>query len=193
LNINTRIRTRTLNPRHEPDLQDALAIFQQAFLDPWSEDRLRDMLQSRNICGLLAGPSATALSTTSRTEADGFDAPSGGSGLSCGCLVYQCYRTGRRILSVGVLHDAVGLGYATALIRTVQKRVLQSPSPEEVVACIAEDNLPAQRCFQKSAFRHLRTLHNYYRDGRAVYVDRWVPGELVECGDGAAVDSLRMD
>ena len=176
VNIHTRIQTRTLNPKHEPDLQDALEIFRQAYLDPWSEDRLRCMLQSRNVCGLLA------LETTS-----------GRNGLSCGCLVYECHRNSRRILSVGILYDAVGLGYATALIHTVQKRVLQSPSPEVVVACIAEDNLPAQRCFQKSGFRHARTLHNYYGDGQAAYVVRWSPGELVECGDGTAVDSLRMD
>ena len=174
MSIKTMIRIRTLDPQHEPDLQDALAIFQQAFLDAWTEPRLQNMLQTRTVCGLLAGTS-------------------GGSGLSCGCLVYQGYRAGRRILSVGVLQDAAEQGFATALIRTVQDRVLQAPSPEEIVACIAADNLPAQRCFQKSGFRHVRTLHNYYRDGRAAYVVRWAPGERVECGEGAAVGSLRMD
>lgn len=159
---------RPLNPQNDTDFQSALAIFQQAFVDAWSAERLRGVLQQRSICGFLAGSGDTAAA----------------------CLIEHRFRSGRRIVSVGVLQDSLGLGYATSLIREVQRRVLQSLSQYGVSAYIPADNEPALRCFQRAGFQSLLTIPDYY-EGRPAELMSWSRDQPCD-SDSAAAQSLRI-
>jgi len=165
--------TKVLDPHCDADVAAALSIFQQAFIDAWSAERLRSVLMQRSISALLAGSGDTAAA----------------------CLIEYRFRTGRRIVSVGVLQDSAGLGYASSLIREVQRRVLQSPSQYGVSAYIPVDNPPALACFQKSGFQSLLTVPGYY-EGRAARLMSWSRDQ--PCGNqstaipSSATSSLRI-
>ncbi len=159
---------RPLNPQDDTEIQSALAIFHQAFVDAWSEERLREVLGQRSVCAFLAGSGDTAAA----------------------CLIEHRFRGGRRIVSVGVLQDSLGLGYATSLIREVQRRVLHSPSQQGVSAYIPSDHEPALRCFQKSGFQSLLTVPGYY-DGRAAQLMSWSRDQPCD-SDSPAAQSLRI-
>lgn len=160
--------TRPLNPQDEADIQSALSIFHQAFVDAWSEDRLRQVLAQQSIQAFLAGSSDTVAA----------------------CLIEHRFRSGRRIVSVGVLQDSMGLGYGTSLIKETQRRVLRSPSQHGVSAYIPADNEPALRCFQKAGFQALLTVSAYY-DGRPAVLMNW--SREAPCDrDSSAAQSLRI-
>lgn len=160
--------TRPLNLQDDADIQSALAIFHQAFVDAWPEERLREVLGQRSIGAFLAGSGDTAAA----------------------CLIEHRFRSGRRIVSVGVLQDSMGLGYATSLIHEVQRRVLHSPSQHGVSAYIPADHEPALRCFQKSGFQSLLTVPGYY-DGRSAHLMSWSRDQHCE-SDSPAAQSLRI-
>lgn len=173
-----KIFTRTLNRRRDRDVEQALSIFRQAYRDAWTDHKLRNVLETPDVCGLLAGASADFMAWSDSED----------TGLASGCLIYRACRWGRRILSLGVLQDAAGLGYGTALVRSVQDSVMRMPSPgqREVVAYVGEENLPAQLLFRSCDFLHVRTFRNYYPDGDSAYLLRWAPYGLIECSEAAA-------
>lgn len=157
---------RDLNQRSDSDIHSALAIFRQAFEDCWDERFLRNVLKK------------------------GHHAYLAGSGdLACGCLLYRFFREERDILGVGVLRDATRLGYGTALVRTLQTRMLAAKARCNVTTYIPPDNEIAQHTFLKLGFQWVWTEPNYAGQG-PLRIYRWIPSWPEE-SEETAVESKR--
>lgn len=153
---------RDLDPTSDADIQAAIVIFRQAYEDCWDERFLRRLLK-KNHRALLAGS----------------------GDLACGCLVYRHFRSERDILGIGVLRDAMRLGYGTALLQELKSRMLQERLPCTVVTYVPPDNVVGQRLFQKLDFQWVWTEPDFGGQG-PLRIFRWIPTWPGECGESSS-------
>lgn len=123
------------------DMLEVLAIEQEAFEFPWSDDDFTRCMRQRNCIGMVAEMADSVVAF----------------------MIYELHRTRLHVLNFAVLRSHRRLGIGTQMLR----RLIAKLAPERrsrIVLEVRETNLPAQLFFRAAGFRAVTVLRDFYRD-----------------------------
>jgi len=121
------------------DMPEVLAIETAGFEFPWSEEDFIRRLRLRNCIGMVAECDARVV----------------------GFMIYELHKNRLRLLNIAVHPKHQRMGYATALIDGL-KRKLNPTGRAEIVLDVSDANLPAQLFFSAQAFRAVTVISGMY-------------------------------
>jgi len=123
------------------DMREVLAIEQESFEFPWSDEDFTRCLRQRNCIGMVAeaGDAVVAF------------------------MIYELHRSRLHVLNFAVARSHRRLGVGT---RMMQKLVgkLTPERRSRIVLEVRETNLPAQLFFRAMGFRAISVLKDFYQD-----------------------------
>ena len=123
------------------DMLEVLAIEQEAFEFPWSEDDFARCLRQRNCIGMVAEMSDSIVAFT----------------------VYELHRSRLHVLNFAVLRSHRRLGVGTQMMAKLTAK-LAPDRRNRIVLEVRETNLPAQLFFRSLGFRAVSVLRDFYQD-----------------------------
>ncbi len=123
------------------DMANVLAIENNSFEHPWSEEDFLTCLRQRNCIGMVAEHDQQIV----------------------GFMIYELHKTNLRVLNFAVDQDnrRNRVGYQMVQ-RLIDK--LSQQRRKEIVLETRESNLEAQLFFQKQGFRAVSVMRNHYED-----------------------------
>jgi len=121
------------------DMPEVLAIETAGFEFPWSEEDFIRCLRQRNSIGMVAECDARVV----------------------GFMIYELHKNRLHLLNIAVHPKHQRMGYATALIDGL-KRKLNPTGRAEIVLDVSDANLPAQLFFSAQAFRAVTVISGMY-------------------------------
>lgn len=123
------------------DMPEVMAIEQQGFEFPWSEEEFVRCLRQRNCIGMVAEHEDRVV----------------------GFMIYELQKTRIHVLNFAVAADCRRSGVGSQMVaKLVAKLSLQRRT--RIVLEIRETNLAAQLFFRENGFRAVAVLHNFYDD-----------------------------
>jgi ribosomal-protein-alanine N-acetyltransferase len=123
------------------DMLEVLAIEQEAFEFPWSEDDFARCLRQRNCIGMVAEMSDSIVAFS----------------------VYELHRTRLHVLNFAVLRSHRRLGVGTQMMAKLTAK-LAPDRRNRIVLEVRETNLAAQLFFRSLGFRAVSVLRDFYQD-----------------------------
>jgi ribosomal-protein-alanine N-acetyltransferase len=123
------------------DMLEVLAIEQEAFEFPWSEDDFARCLRQRNCIGMVAEMSDSIVAFS----------------------VYELHRTRLHVLNFAVLRSHRRLGVGAQMMAKLTAK-LAPDRRNRIVLEVRETNLPAQLFFRSLGFRAVSVLRDFYQD-----------------------------
>ena len=130
------------------DMPEVLAIEQQSYGIPWSNDDFCEVLKHRNCIGMVA-------------ESE--------EGTILGYMIYALNQSYIRLLNIAVDHNIHGFGVGRSLI----EKLLSKLSLNKRITClvdVSEKNLGAQLFFKSVGFRAISVAKGYFDEGHDAYV-----------------------
>jgi [ribosomal protein S18]-alanine N-acetyltransferase len=123
------------------DMLEVLAIEQEAFEFPWSEDDFARCLRQRNCIGMVAEMSDSIVAFS----------------------VYELHRTRLHVLNFAVLRSHRRLGVGAQMMAKLTAK-LAPDRRNRIVLEVRETNLAAQLFFRSLGFRAVSLLRDFYQD-----------------------------
>ncbi len=123
------------------DMPEVLAVEQESFEFPWSDEDFLRCLKQRNCIGLVAEHDDRIV----------------------GFMIYELNKTRIHVLNFAVAADHRHCGVGTQMIAKLVGK-LSSQRRTRVTLEVRETNLPAQLFFRNSGFRAVSVLRSYYED-----------------------------
>jgi ribosomal-protein-alanine N-acetyltransferase len=120
---------------------EVLAIEQEAFEFPWSEDDFARCLRQRNCIGMVAEMSDSIVAFS----------------------VYELHRTRLHVLNFAVLRSHRRLGVGAQMMAKLTAK-LAPDRRNRIVLEVRETNLAAQLFFRSLGFRAVSVLRDFYQD-----------------------------
>lgn len=123
------------------DMREVLAVEQEAFEFPWSDEDFTRCLRQRNCIGMVA---------EAADEVVAF-------------MIYELHRTRLHVLNFAVARAHRRLGIGTRMM----DKLIGKLTPERrnrIVLEVRETNLPAQLFFRSLGFRATSVLKDFYQD-----------------------------
>ena len=123
------------------DMREVLALEQEAFEFPWSEEDFTRCLRQRNCIGMVAesGDSVVAF------------------------MIYELHRSRLHVLNFAVLRSHRRLGIGSRMMEKHSGK-LSPDRRSRIVLEVGETNLPAQLFFRSLGFRAISVLKDFYQD-----------------------------
>lgn len=123
------------------DMPEVLAIEQQAFEFPWSEEDFTNCLRQRNCIGMVAEIADSVVAF----------------------MIYELHRTRLHVLNLAVARAHRRLGIGTRMMEKLVGKL--TPERRNRVALeVRETNLPAQLFFRSLGFRATSVIKDFYQD-----------------------------
>lgn len=147
------------------DLADVLAIEEQSFEFPWSDEEFRRCIRQQNCIGLVA-------------EA---------AGRIVGFVFYEIDRSQLHVLNLAVDPRYRRRGVGASLMRKLMSK-LSAGGRSRIQLEVRETNLPAQLFFRSLGFKAVAILRDYYEDAvEDAYLMQYVcPDAQEAASDGDA-------
>jgi ribosomal-protein-alanine N-acetyltransferase len=123
------------------DMPEVLAIEEESFEFPWSEDDFIRCLRQRNCIGMVAEYDERVV----------------------GFMVYELAKTKIQVLNLATGRDARRMGVGTQMISKLVGK-LAPQRRTRIVLEVRETNLPAQLFFRSCEFFATSVMRNYYED-----------------------------
>jgi ribosomal-protein-alanine N-acetyltransferase len=123
------------------DMLEVLAIEQEAFEFPWSENDFARCLRQRNCIGMVAEMSDSIVAFS----------------------VYELHRTRLHVLNFAVLRSHRRLGVGAQMMAKLTAK-LAPDRRNRIVLEVRETNLAAQLFFRSLGFRAVSVLRDFYQD-----------------------------
>jgi ribosomal-protein-alanine N-acetyltransferase len=123
------------------DMPEVLAIEQEAFEFPWSDEDFTRCLRQRNCIGMVAevGDSVVAF------------------------MIYELHRTRLHVLNFAVRRSHRRLGIGTQMMGKLFAK-LSVERRDRILLEVRERNLPAQVFFRSLGYRAITVLKDFYED-----------------------------
>ncbi len=123
------------------DMPEVLAIEQEAFEFPWSDEDFTRCLRQRNCIGMVAevGDSVVAF------------------------MIYELHRTRLQVLNFAVRRSHRRLGIGTQMMGKLFAK-LSVERRDRILLEVRERNLPAQVFFRSLGYRAITVLKDFYED-----------------------------
>jgi ribosomal-protein-alanine N-acetyltransferase len=123
------------------DMPEVLAIEQEAFEFPWSDEDFTRCLRQRNCIGMVAevGDSVVAF------------------------MIYELHRTRLHVLNFAVRRSHRRLGIGTQMMGKLFAK-LSVERRDRILLEVRERNLPAQVFFRSLGYRAISVLKDFYED-----------------------------
>ena len=141
------------------DLVEVLAIEQEAFEFPWSEDDFIRCLRQRNCIGMVAEMAESVVAF----------------------MIYELHRSRLHVVNLAVRRSHRRLGVGTLLLDRLAAK-LAPDRRDRILLEVRERNLPAQVFFRALGYRAIAVLKDFYQDSTedAYLMQYQVPDALVE-------------
>jgi [ribosomal protein S18]-alanine N-acetyltransferase len=123
------------------DMPEVLAIEEDSFEFPWSEEEFLRCLRQRNCIGMVAEHDERVV----------------------GFMIYELNKTRIHVLNFAVARDHRRLGVGGQMLAKLMGK-LSSQRRTRITLEVRERNLPAQLFFRAGGFRAVSVLRNYYQD-----------------------------
>lgn len=123
------------------DMPEVLAIEQQAFEFPWSEDDFLRCLRQRNCIGMVAEFEERVV----------------------GFMIYELHKSRLHVLNFAVRREVRRRGVGSSMIQKLISK-LSHQRRNRILLEVRETNLAAQLFFRKSSFRAISVLRDFYED-----------------------------
>jgi [ribosomal protein S18]-alanine N-acetyltransferase len=123
------------------DMAEVLAIENQCFEFPWSEEDFVNCLRQRNCIGMVAEQDDRVV----------------------GFMVYELHKTRIHVLNFVVARECQRQGVGSQMIAKLAAK-LSNQRRSRIVLEVRETNLAAQLFFRASGFRAVSVLRGYYAD-----------------------------
>lgn len=123
------------------DMAEVIAIENESFEFPWSEDDFVRCLRQRNCIGMVA-------------ELDD---------QVVGFMIYELHKNRLHILNFAVAERHRRLGIGSQMVAKLAGK-LSDQRRNRILLEVRETNLPAQLFFRQSGFRAVSVLHEFYED-----------------------------
>lgn len=137
------------------DMPEVLAIENQSFEFPWSEEDFLRYLRQRNCIGMIAEHGEQIV----------------------GFMIYAIHKDKLHLLNFAVRKDFRRRGVGGQMLRKLVGK-LSSHRRTRLVVRIRETNLPAQLFFKKQEFKAVRITPGYYKDsGEDAFLFRYSLGD----------------
>lgn len=123
------------------DMPEVLAIEEEAFEFPWSEEDFTRCLRQRNCIGMVAEMAESVVAF----------------------MIYELHRSRLHVLNFAVLRSHRRLGIGSQMLRKLVGKL----SPERrnrILLEVRERNLPAQLFFRSNGFLAISVLKDFYQD-----------------------------
>jgi len=137
------------------DMPEVLAIEQEAFEFPWSDEDFTRCLRQRNCIGMVAevGDSVVAF------------------------MIYELHRTRLHVLNFAVRRSHRRLGIGTQMMGKLFAK-LSVERRDRILLEVRERNLPAQVFFRSLGYRAITVLKDFYEDSTEdAYVMQFLSAE----------------
>lgn len=125
------------------DMPEVLAIEEDSFAFPWSEEEFLRCLRQRNCIGMVAKHDDAQVGVV-------------------GFMIYELNKTRIQVLNFAVASDHRHLGVGRQMISKLIGKL--SSQRTRVTLEVRETNLPAQLFFRDNGFRAVSVLHSFYQD-----------------------------
>lgn len=123
------------------DMPEVLAIENEAFEFPWSEEDFTRCLRQRNCIGMVAEYADSVVAF----------------------MIYELHRSRLHMINFAVLRSHRRLGIGTQMLRKLVAK-LAPERRNRIVLEVRETNLPAQLFFRAHGFRATSVLKDFYQD-----------------------------
>ena len=123
------------------DMDDVLAIENEGFEFPWSEDDFTRCLRQRNCIGMVAEHDDRIV----------------------GFMIYELHKTRLHVLNFAVAREYRRLGVGTQMIDKLIGKLSQQRR-SRILLEVRETNLAAQLFFRRCGFRAVSVLRDFYED-----------------------------
>ncbi|HEX3998495.1 MAG TPA: ribosomal protein S18-alanine N-acetyltransferase [Pirellulales bacterium] len=123
------------------DMADVIAIENESFEFPWSEDDFVRCLRQRNCIGMVAEMDDQVV----------------------GFMIYELHKNRLHILNFAVADRYRRLGIGSQMVAKLAGK-LSDQRRTRILLEIRETNLPAQLFFRHNGFRAVSVLHEFYED-----------------------------
>lgn len=123
------------------DMPQVLAIEQEAFEFPWSEDDFVRCMRIRNVIGLVAESNEQVI----------------------GYILYEICQNRLHILNIAVSAENRRKGVGRAILDHIKAK-LDNDVRSRLLLEVRERNLPAQMFFRSQGFQAISVVRNYYED-----------------------------
>lgn len=137
-NLEVRVHIRWMIRR---DMPEVLAIEEEGFEFPWSEDEFLRCLRQRNCIGMVAEHDERVV----------------------GFMIYELNKTRIHVLNFAVARDHRRSGVGQQMVSKLLGK-LSSQRRTRITLEVRERNLPAQLFFRANGFRAVSVLRNFYQD-----------------------------
>jgi ribosomal-protein-alanine N-acetyltransferase len=123
------------------DMREVLAIEEESFEFPWSDEDFTGCLRQRNCIGMVAeaGDAVVAF------------------------MIYELHRSSLHVLNFAVAREHRRLGVGTRMMEKLAGK-LSPDRRSRIVLEVRETNLPAQIFFRSLGFRAISVLKDFYSD-----------------------------
>ena len=123
------------------DMAEVIAIENESFEFPWSEDDFVRCLRQRNCIGMVAEMDDQVV----------------------GFMIYELHKNRLHILNFAVADRYRRMGIGTQMVAKLAGK-LSDQRRNRILLEIRETNLPAQLFFRENGFRAVSVLHQFYED-----------------------------
>jgi ribosomal-protein-alanine N-acetyltransferase len=123
------------------DMPEVLAIEQQSFEFPWSEEDFIRCLRQRNCIGMVAEHHERVV----------------------GSMIYELHRNRLHVLNFAVSADMQRRGIGSQMMKKLASK-LSPQRRNRIMLEVRETNLPAQLFFRQQNFRAISLLRDFYED-----------------------------
>ena len=123
------------------DMPEVLAIEQQSFEFPWSEEDFIRCLRQRNCIGMVAEHHERVV----------------------GSMIYELHRNRLHVLNFAVAANMHRRGIGTQMMRKLGSK-LSPQRRNRIMLEVRETNLPAQLFFRAQGFKAISLLRDFYED-----------------------------
>jgi ribosomal-protein-alanine N-acetyltransferase len=123
------------------DMQEVLAIEEQAFEFPWAEEDFVRCLRQRNCIGMVAEVADSVV----------------------GFMIYELHRARLHVLNFAIARSHRRLGVGGLLVDKLSGK-LTPERRSHILLEVRETNLPAQLFFRSCGFRAISVLKDFYQD-----------------------------
>jgi len=123
------------------DMAEALAIENESFEFPWSEDDFIRSLRQRNCIGMVAEHDERVV----------------------GFMVYELHKSRLHVLNFAVARQFRRAGIGSQMLNKLVSK-LSHQRRSRIMLEVRETNLPAQLFFRRCGFRAVSVLREYYED-----------------------------
>jgi ribosomal-protein-alanine N-acetyltransferase len=123
------------------DMREVLALEQEAFEFPWSEEDFTRCLRQRNCIGMVAESDDSVVAF----------------------MIYELHRSRLHVLNFAVARSHRRLGIGSRMMEKLVGK-LSPDRRSRIVLEVRETNLPAQLFFRSLGFRAISVLKDFYQD-----------------------------